>query len=60
VPSANSSDSGSSKENVEQLDVETHTNDDSLTVTKELKKQITRLGGDIVASKFFMNTWVLE
>jgi len=34
------------------VDVETQTNDDSQTVIKELKEQITRLEEDIVASRF--------
>ena len=48
VPSANSS----SKEDVEQVDVETQTNDDSQAVIEELKGRITRLEEVIVASKF--------
>ena len=48
VPSANSS----SEEDVEQVDVETQTNDDSQAVIEELKGRITRLEEVIVASKF--------
>jgi len=51
IPSANSSNLGSSKESVEQVDVETQLNNDSKIVIKELKKWITRLE-DIVTSKF--------
>jgi len=47
VPSGNSSDSGSSKEIVEQVDVETQMNDDSQTVIEELKELIMRIEEDI-------------
>ena len=48
VPSVNSS----SEEDVEQVDVETQTNDDSQAVIEELKGRITRLEEVIVISKF--------
>jgi len=52
-PSANSSDSGSSKENVEQVDAETQMNDNSQTVIKELQERIMRLEEDTVASSLY-------
>ena len=48
----NSSNSDSNKENVEQVDAETQTNDDSQAIIKELKEWIMRLEEDTVASKF--------
>ena len=52
VPLANSSDSSSSEEDIEQVDAETQTNDDSQTVIEELKEKITGLEEVVVTSKF--------
>ena len=54
VSAAISSDSSSSKRlgDIEQVDVETQTSDDSQAVIEELKGRVTKLEEVIVASKF--------